>query len=379
MDNDIQRMEKQQLLSFSLQVWPELTNHVDRIIVYYVGPMGNSWPVFEESPDETFIDTINEKVKEGKDILLLCNISESLRETTINKIHRTLNRLNINPSRVFMTTGSLNGIELYEKHCNDHGYNERINILPANSFLKVSRELQQINGDEYIPKVRAKKFLCFNRVERKHRIILTAKLLLENLLNNSFYSFYGNNYDNSWLTRLEEIPEQYHDILKTNTDLFPMHLTGNKSSRNNPIDMVEEDRILYEESYYSITTETTFFKGNETLARGTIPSIFFTEKTYKPMVMKHPFILVTMPKSLQWLKNMGFKTFSPFINESYDDEQDDDTRLQMIVDEVKRLDTLTDQQWIDWQIGVKDIVEHNFKVYNSITISSLGLTTANVQ
>jgi hypothetical protein len=29
---------------------------------------------------------------------------------------------------------------------------------------------------------------------------------------------------------------------------------------------------------------------------------------------------------------------------------------------------MTDEQWLEWQHGVKDIVEHNFKVFNEKTV-----------
>lgn len=378
MKNDFEEQVRFELLDFPMKVWPELTDYADRIIVYYVGPNDNVWPVFDESPDQDFIDSVNKHVDGGKDILLLCNISEAIREPTIDKIHRTLSSLKISPSHVFMTTGSLNGVELYDHYCKKNNWNDRITILTVNSFLKVSKELPTIQID-YIPRIRHKNFLCFNRVERKHRIILIAKLMLENILDHGFCSFYGKDFNNEWVNNLrDEIPEQYHDILVANSSIFPMHLTGNASIRNNPIEVLEEDRYLFEESYYSVVTETLFFNTADILSYGIIPAIFFTEKTYKPIAMKHPFILVSMPNSLTWLKSMGFKTFSPFINESYDDEQDGDLRMQMIVDEIKRLDSFTDQEWMQWQFGIKEIVEHNFKVYNSITISSLSQSTLNL-
>jgi hypothetical protein len=61
------------------------------------------------------------------------------------------------------------------------------------------------------------------------------------------------------------------------------------------------------------------------------------------------------------LQDRGFKTFSPWIDESYDTIEDDDARISAIMTEVERLCEFTDEQWIEWQNGIKDIVEHNFK------------------
>jgi hypothetical protein len=46
---------------------------------------------------------------------------------------------------------------------------------------------------------------------------------------------------------------------------------------------------------------------------------FFTEKTWKPIAFGHPFILYSNPYSLAQLKELGFKTFSAFWDETYDE------------------------------------------------------------
>jgi hypothetical protein len=56
----------------------------------------------------------------------------------------------------------------------------------------------------------------------------------------------------------------------------------------------------------------------------------------------HPFILAAGPGSLALLKKYGFQTFSPYINETYDTVQDNDLRLSLIVDEMKRIQLLSE-------------------------------------
>ena len=78
-------------------------------------------------------------------------------------------------------------------------------------------------------------------------------------------------------------------------------------------------------------------------------SVFFSEKVFKPIAFKHPFILIAPPGSLSALKSLGYKTFSGLINESYDQERDDDVkRLIAILEETKRLDLLKGQELTDW-------------------------------
>jgi len=369
----VETEERNDLATVAFQIWPNLTKYADRLFSYYVGPTNIIWPEFDLTRDSVFINTVNKKVADGKDIIFLCNPSEVMRETTLHKIHRCLSKLSVSPSQLYLTTGALNGPELYEEFCQRNNLVDRINILPCNIFLRVTNQLKECEVEPYTIKIRSRNFLCFNRVERRHRIVLLAKLISENLLENSFYSFYGNHFNNEWinenqLRNYSKLSDDMIDILMENKHLLPMHLTGDEHTRNNPIQLIEDDAKLFSESYYSVVTETLFYNDAylDNLNFGNIPAIFFTEKIYKPICMNHPFLLVSMPNSLKYLRSLGFKTFSPFINESYDTETDDDLRMQMIVAEIKRLDTFTDEQWIDWQKNVKEIVEYNLQTFNSI-------------
>jgi hypothetical protein len=85
----------------------------------------------------------------------------------------------------------------------------------------------------------------------------------------------------------------------------------------------------------------------------------FTEKTYKFISAKKPFILAGFTGSLQMLREFGYKTFHPYINESYDNIESDSERLWAIINEVNRLCRMTDSEWIEWQHNIKSIVEYN--------------------
>ena len=65
---------------------------------------------------------------------------------------------------------------------------------------------------------------------------------------------------------------------------------------------------FYQDTFCSIITETYTAE----------PYPFFTEKTFKPVAYFHPFIIDCNPGGLQLLRDMGFKTFSAWWDESYD-------------------------------------------------------------
>ena len=91
-------------------------------------------------------------------------------------------------------------------------------------------------------------------------------------------------------------------------------------------------------SYFSIITETIFFEED---------TIFFSEKLWKPISNYHPFILVAKYGSLNKLKELGYKTFSPYINENYDSIENNIDRMLAIITEMKRLNALSINQLND--------------------------------
>jgi hypothetical protein len=74
----------------------------------------------------------------------------------------------------------------------------------------------------------------------------------------------------------------------------------------------------------------------------------------------HPFILMSQSNSLEILHQLGYKTFHPFIDESYDTEKNDVVRLKMILKEVERLSNLSDDEIGKFIDMVKPITSYNF-------------------
>lgn len=68
--------------------------------------------------------------------------------------------------------------------------------------------------------------------------------------------------------------------------------------------------------------------------------IHLTEKTLRPIACGHPFMIIAGPGTLALLKKYGFETFSPWINEEYDNETDLSNRINLVVNEMKRLSLL---------------------------------------
>jgi hypothetical protein len=84
----------------------------------------------------------------------------------------------------------------------------------------------------------------------------------------------------------------------------------------------------YIDTYFSLITETV-------CAESTLS--FRTEKTAKALAMGHPFIVATTPGFYRDLRNLGFRTFNDVIDESFDQIDNAQQRMDRIIDIVHDL------------------------------------------
>jgi hypothetical protein len=93
--------------------------------------------------------------------------------------------------------------------------------------------------------------------------------------------------------------------------------------------------------------------------------IHLTEKTLKPIACGHPFILAAGPGALEYVRSYGFKTFAPWIDESYDQETNSYTRLQKIIESMKKIQTLLGPERENFLSEIERIAEFNQKHFFS--------------
>jgi hypothetical protein len=240
------------------------------------------------------------------------------------------------------------------------------NLWLSNSLMS-SYSNQTINREIKID-TKVKKILSMNGNPRTTRRLVLSYLIKNNLLKDSFYSFdssklLGHNYDNHPLL------QKYNKIVEdlTTVDMEPMCLSKKHDDWSD--DRIKNEDIYYfDNSYFSIIQETFYDNtlNDSTGDIGFYECIFITEKTYRPIYFKHPFILLGVKGSLAGLRKCGFKTFSPYFDESYDDIDDPVLRLETAFNEVKRLCSLSDDEWLSIQRELLPILEYN---YNLITSS----------
>jgi hypothetical protein len=91
--------------------------------------------------------------------------------------------------------------------------------------------------------------------------------------------------------------------------------------------------------------------------------VSLTEKTYKPILLKKPFLVYGIPNILGMLRENGFRTFHGIIDESYDTIQDENERRLAIIKEIDRLNKLDSNSFSSVLKQCESICEHNFAVF----------------
>jgi hypothetical protein len=110
-------------------------------------------------------------------------------------------------------------------------------------------------------------------------------------------------------------------------------------------------------SLFKEAADSLLYLVTETVATGRRHHI--TEKTFKPIAMGMPFMIVGTQGSLKYLRSYGFRTFEELWDESYDDADDKD-RIAMIANTLRSLNELTPQGRQQLFDRAKPIIEHNW-------------------
>ena len=195
-----------------------------------------------------------------------------------------------------------------------------------------------------------KTFLAPNRIvagERQHRLEMLYWIFRLGMSDNHISCPSVCPAENiSILDAIQPLKSQYPDI----ETVF-----GNQSL---PMNFKEETDHPMHSCWLSLfdqSAESLLYLVTETVATGRRHHL--TEKTFKPMALGMPFVIVGTQGSLQYLRSYGFKTFSDLWDESYDDEPDDSQRIEKIAQVLKQLEHSDRQSIFE---SAQEIIEHNW-------------------
>lgn len=306
-------------------------------------------------------------------ILLTCILESFLEDDVFYKIYNYFTEHNIPLDRVIYLTNCANAREIHEAFCKKHSIIPSLiceyiglYVLNQSGILQDNRFEKRSLQDQF--KTKQKLFLNLNRRSRQHRYILLLKLYEMGLLDRCMISFLKEHMnDVHWLSELKTFCNifninlsdlQLNDLYKQ----LPLVLDTDNFNRFPMEDDLFSTASLYDRTYISLVSETNFESN----------IIHMTEKTIKPIVFKHPFIIVGPAGTLSKLKELGFKTFSDYWNESYDNEYDPNLRMNMILDICKDISSWSNERLTQFLIRSYNIVMHNFNHFKTKQTSELN-------
>ena len=149
------------------------------------------------------------------------------------------------------------------------------------------------------------------------------------------------------------------------TQLYP-DIQAVFAAQNLPLNMPGEIDHPMHSCWLSLFREaesSLLYLVSETIATGRRHQL--TEKTFKPICLRMPFILHSTQGSLEYLRSYGFQTFDSLWDESYDSISNDQDRILAIADLLTYLDSLTVKQQQELYTKSRSIIEHNYEHFYS--------------
>jgi len=306
--------------------------------------------------------------------------------------------------KIIYLTGTVNATKVYADFCAKHNIDEhrshRMHVIPYASSREIfhafySEMFKEGGGGTYHSEplkdeivyddtlVPDRLFLSWNRRFREHRTSLALLLEKHNLIEKSLISFAKVDGEMSRRTVLDEIQKIRnanqtcvgHIMLYNNMSLRIDDEVVHRFYRRCPLIIDGETDINkmcedygYTQDYYKNTLVSLVTETNYNVTECTL-----TEKSFKPMFNKHPFLIVGVPGSMQGLRDLGFQTFSEFWSEEYDDIESPSDRFLAIEKVLLQIASWSPEEILDFKRKVKPVLEHNFHMFKDP--GSLAVTT----
>ena len=340
---------------------------------------GNAFDYYEIT--DIIPASIYDKIcNDNKTYLYLCNSHEAFTDVLIYPLYKKLVlEKGMPPHKIIVSNEAADLCNTVIQCANEHNLTyfqtEWVRVFESTmSFQSWKHVLNSTVLDEN--KNYTKRYLNFNRRWRLHRPLIVALLLAYDLLDKGYVSLGHCDDNKNWhdvfpnlknYNNNHPIISQLIDSVESKIyDLPNLYLDFTDLTVNLP-NIEEESLQFYKNSLISLVNETNFYSGSRYNS-----SRFLSEKIFKPVAYGHPFILASVPRSLELLRSLGYKTFHPYIDESYDTESDDQERVLKLLNEVKKICNYSEEEVKTFIRNVRPIVEHNQQHLRSKTLHSVN-------
>ena len=321
---------------------------------------------------------ILDEVRKGNCKLIFDNTLEGKSingDKFLNPFYESIDKLKLPTKNIYFITNNL----VAEKTHQEYHRADKINVI---SVMWNVFDIQRLIDQEDLPNevsvdmeykyksvniFKTKHFLKINRTNRNERDIFLLFLNFEKLLDKCLISF-------PELHKWPEYPEMFYKYIQKENinDLktkLPFDIDETDETNHGPAGVGEGvfdadlafNPIHYRNSFISIVMGAFAFDKD---------GYHLHSSTFNPMYCGHPIIQFAPYKTLEVMKQYGFKTFDKWWDESYDNEKDDWKRLQMIMDLVLEISEYDKKDLLSMYEDMKETLQHNISVLENYDIKT---------
>ena len=249
---------------------------------------------------------------------------------------------------------------------------EEFRFAHVDYFFHIFAAADWYRGHTYIPGIVApgerhltKTYITFNRLtsgERIYRSLFVNELYKNNLLDSGHVSFSkvcpdGGAFDTNLLAGVanQNLDPDIVNQAIANINMLPdlrIDFADHDYIPNQSMLLTPLDKLM--ESFIFVVTETCYWQTKTHL----------TEKIFKPIVLRMPFLLLGCTRNLEYLRSYGFLTFGDFWDEGYDTIEDPILRMQAVTEILKDIATMSPTQQQAMLKDMEPVLDHNYNLFN---------------
>ena len=210
-----------------------------------------------------------------------------------------------------------------------------------------------------------KKYITFNRLTggaRAYRSFLVAELARNRILDQGYVSYSDvcpehGHYESHILATHSERGVAAEYIIRARYALdriqYPLRIDNDGAIPNGSQTLGPINALMT--SFLHVVTETCYWDNKTHL----------TEKIFKPVVARQPFVLLGCANNLKYLRSYGFKTFDAWWDESYDSIEDPIQRLEAVVKIIDDICAMSNDDLTAMLRAMQHVLDYNYNRFYS--------------
>jgi hypothetical protein len=320
------------------------------------------------------------QIQQAGGYVLIDHIVESFfgRADMVKALHDGIEDAGLSADRVVLLNGNLASATRYDQLTAAMGITERAHVIPYDGCFWLVKAHNLAQGENTHPiaarakrarslrsTARPKKFVSFNGKGRPHRTYVVLRMMADGYWDKGLISLLGHESDENpspeaVATQIVRFPQSQRlaPLIPEFLTKLPLSVDISRegSRAGHALKLVlpwaSPDANAYDQTYFSVVLDTSFAD------EGTV---FHTPIAYKSYMNFSPFVYFGNAGGLRTLRELGFRSFAPFIDESYDDIVDNSQRMAAAYAQFERLVNMTDADLAYGLESVWDALEHNYE------------------